>query len=210
MTARPARRRANGFTLVEVMVALMIFGMIASAGVGLLAFSVRAQGATVERLDDVGALARLSSLMGADLAQAIDRPARDERGTRFPAFVGNENSVNLVRDGWSNIDAQPRSTLQKVSYRLAGDALERIAWPMVDGAPALPAATTITGVRGVRMRYRVAGAWNDRWDGVPGAPLPQAFELAIQRDDGTVFRQMFLVGSGAPPRPREQPDAPQT
>ena len=76
MSVRRTARRANGFTLVEVMVALMIFGMIASAGVGLLAFSVRAQGATVERLDDTGALARLSSLMGADLAQAVNRPAR--------------------------------------------------------------------------------------------------------------------------------------
>ena len=73
MTARPARRRANGFTLVEVMVALMIFGMIASAGVGLLAFSVRAQGATVERLDDVGALARLSS--------------RGPSGALYPVYV---------------------------------------------------------------------------------------------------------------------------
>lgn len=210
MSVRRTARRANGFTLVEVMVALMIFGMIASAGVGLLAFSVRAQGATVERLDDTGALARLSSLMGADLAQAVNRPARDERGTRFPAFVGNENSVTLVRAGWSNIDGQPRSTLQKVSYRMTGDALERIAWPMVDGAAPLPPATTMTGVRGVRMRYRVAGAWSDRWDGAQGAPLPQAFELVIQRDDGTSFRQMFLVGSGAPPRPQEQSDAPQT
>lgn len=190
-----------GFTLVEVMVALMIFGLIASAGVALLAFSVRAQGVTTARLDDLGALARQSSLMAADLAQAVDRPARDERGTRFPAFVGDAASMTFVRAGWSNIDAEPRSTLQKVSYRFADGALQRIAWPMIDGAAALPAATALGSVAGVTMRYRIGGAWSERWTGDAGAALPQAVELVIQQRNGMVVRQLFLVGNGAPPKP---------
>lgn len=196
-----------GFTLVEVMVALMIFGMIASAGVAILAFSVRAQGATTARLDDIGALGRQSSLMAADLAQAVNRPARDDRGKLLPAFVGDSASVTFVRGGWSNIDAQPRSTLQKVSYRLSGDTLERVAWPMVDGALSLPAATALGGLRTARMRYRIQGAWSDRWDGAEGAPLPQALELVVERSDGATFRQLFLVGNGSPPTPRPVPDA---
>ena len=200
-------RPANGFTLVEVMVALMIFGMIASAGVGILAFSVRAQAATVARLDEVGALARQSSLLAADLAQAVNRPARDERGTLLPAFVGDATSVTLVRAGWGNIDDQPRSTLQKVSYRLSGKSFDRIAWPMIDGAAPLPAATALAGVNGVRLRYRLAGAWSDSWNGTQGAALPQALELVVERADGVAFRQLFLVGSGAPPDPKVTPDA---
>lgn len=176
----------------------MIFGLIVSAGVGLLAFSIRAQAATNTRLDDVGALGRLSSLMAADFAQALDRPARDERGTRFPAFVGDATSATFVRGGWSNIDGLPRSSLQKVQYRFTGTTLERIAWPMVDGAAPLPAAAALEGVRAVRLRYRIAGAWSDRWDGRT-APLPQAIELIVDRKDGLSFRQLFLVGSGAPP-----------
>ena len=54
------RRGEAGFTLIEVMIALMIFGMIAAAGVALLAFSVRAQGASGAALDDIGAINRLS------------------------------------------------------------------------------------------------------------------------------------------------------
>lgn len=209
--AWPGRRGAatEGFTLVEVMVALMIFGLIASAGVALLAFSVRAQGVTTARLDDLGGLARQSSLMAADLAQAIDRPARDDRGTRFPAFVGDAASVTFVRAGWTNIDAQPRSTLQKVSYRFADGALQRIAWPMVDGAAALPAATALGNVAGVTMRYRIGGAWSDNWTGAAGAALPQAVELSIQQRDGMVVRQLFLVGNGAPPRPKAPSPSPE-
>lgn len=183
----------------------MIFGLIASAGVALLAFSVRAQAAITARLDDIAALGRQSTLLAADLAQALDRPARDERGTLLPAFVGDAASVTFVRAGWSNIDAQPRSSLQKVSYRLAGDTLERIAWPMVDGAAPLAPAAALSGVSVARLRYRIAGAWSDRWDGAT-APLPQALELVVERKDGLAFRQLFLVGSGATPRPKAPAD----
>ncbi|WBH16292.1 type II secretion system minor pseudopilin GspJ [Sphingomonas radiodurans] len=208
-----SRRRSTrtagdaGFTLVEVMVALMIFGMIASAGVALLAFSVRAQAATTARLDDVGALARQSSLLAADLAQAVNRPARDERGTLLPAFAGDAASVTFVRAGWSNIDGQPRSTLQKVSYRLAGDTLERIAWPMVDGAAPLPPAAALSGIRAAKLRYRIVGAWSDTWSGAADAPLPQALELVFERKDGLSFRQLFIVGSGARPVPKAPENA---
>ena len=127
--------REGGFTLVEVMVALLIFSILATAGVALLSFSVRAQAATGAKLDDLAALQRTLSILSADLAQASDRPARDEAGTTLPAFVGEAGGgtgqpmLRLVRGGWTNLDAQPRPAVQKVAYRLDGTTLQRIAWP---------------------------------------------------------------------------------
>ena len=196
------RRHAEaGFTLVEVMVSLLIFGMIAAAGVAILSFSVRAQGTTGVKLDDMTALTRTMSILSADLAQARDRPARDEAGTVLPAFVGQTASLRFVRAGWSNLDGAPRASLQKVAYQLQDATLQRIAYPMVDGAQPLPPAALMTHVRQVALRYRIGGAWSDRWDGANGVPLPDALELRVQRDDGILFRQMFLVGSGYVPTP---------
>lgn len=203
MTAAQGER---GFTLVEVLVALLIFGMIAAAGVAMLSFSVRAQGATSAKLDDVGALNRALSVLSADLAQAVNRPTRDERGVRLPAFTGEAGGtadpiLRAVRGGWSNLDGAPRPSLQKVAYRVADGALERIAWPMLDGAAPLPPAALVDGVADLRLRYRYRGAWSDRWDGADGVPLPDAMELSLTRTDGRRYRQMFLVGTGyAPPR----------
>jgi type II secretion system protein J len=198
------QRSEAGFTLVEVMVSLLIFGMIAAAGVAILSFSVRAQGTTGTRLDDMTALTRTVSILSADLAQARDRPARDEAGAVLPAFVGASGSgvapmLRFVRAGWSNLDGAPRASLQKVAYQVQGGALQRIAYPMVDGAQGLSPAALMTHVRQVGLRYRIKGAWSDRWDGANGVPLPDALELRVQRDDGTLFRQMFLVGSGYVP-----------
>ncbi|WP_277979383.1 type II secretion system minor pseudopilin GspJ [Sphingomonas phyllosphaerae] len=193
-------RRDAGFTLVEVMIALMIFGMIAAAGVALLAFSVRAQGASAAALDDTGALSRLSSILTADLAQAQDRNTRDVNGVLLPAFSGDAAAtplLRLVRAGWSNPDQAPRAEVQKVEYRLAGDGLERVAYPALDGAAPLPPALLLDRVRTVQLRFRYRGAWSDTWQGNPRAALPQAVELVVTRADSRLYRLLFLVGTGA-------------
>ncbi len=201
----PWIRDQRGFTLVEVMVALMIFGMIAAAGVAILSFSIRAQAATGERLDEGTAFARTLAVLSADLAQAQVRIVRDESGLPRPAFLGEANSVQLVRGGWGNVDGAPRSSLQKVRWALDGDRLARIGYPMTDGAAALPATPMLTGVADFRIRYRYGGAWSDRWDGAGGVPLPQAAEVRIARTDGRVYRVMALVGTGyVPPAPSGQ------
>ena len=194
------RSSEHGFTLVEVMVSLLIFGMLAAAGVAILSFSIRAQSATGARFDDISALNRTVSLMSGDLGQAVRRASRDESGTPVPAFTGEaDGSVRFVRSGWSNIDGAPRASIQKVTYGLVGEVWQRTAWPMVDGAAPLPPTVLLTRVRSVAARYRYRGAWSDRWDGTQGAQLPQAVEFNLQRDDGTGYRAVMLIGTGYTP-----------
>ncbi|NIJ29529.1 general secretion pathway protein J [Sphingomonas insulae] len=202
------RSAEHGFTLVEVMIALMIFGMLAAAGVAILTFSVRAQTATGKRFDDIAALNRTTALLSGDLGQAIDRSTRDEGGTRLPAFVGEpDGQIRFVRTGWANVDAAPRASAQKVAYAIQDAALVRIAYPMIDGAAPLPPVTLLDKVAGIAARYRYKGAWSDRWDGTQGAALPQAAEIVLRRTDGSTYRLMLLVGSGyrAMPAPGQQP-----
>jgi general secretion pathway protein J len=207
--SRPGAQGQSGFTLIEVMVALLIFSILATAGVALLSFSVRAQAVSGAKLDDLGALQRTLSILSADLAQASARPVRDEVGTVLPAFVGEgaggQPMLRLVRGGWTNLDAQPRAGLQKVAYQLVEGTLQRISYPRLDGSAPLPAAPLLSRVDGVRLRYRYRGAWSERWDGAGGVPLPQALELRLTRA-GVEYRQLFLVGSGYTPGDPNAPD----
>ena len=212
LSSTPAKAgEEKGFTLVEVMVALLIFSMLATAGVALLSFSVRAQAAANTKLDDLGALQRTLSILSADLAQASDRPVRDAAGTMLPAFVGEASGASapmlrFARAGWTNLDASPRAGVQRVAYQLVDGNLLRIAWPRLDGAAPLPAAPLLDKVASVTLRYRYRGAWSDRWDGAGRVPLPQALELRIRRQNGVEYRQLFLVGAGyVPPPPQPLP-----
>lgn len=193
----------SGFTLVEMLVALLIFGLISAAAVSLLTFSVRAQEVAGIRLSGLADLRRASAMLGADLAQAAPRFSRDEAGAVHPAFAGGTGedggpALALVRHGWSNVDRSPRPLLQKVEYRLNGSSLERRSFPQVDGAEASVPLRLIDGVSALRLRYRdPAGAWRDRWDPVDPAALPVAAEAVFVLADGTEVRQLFLVGAGA-------------
>ncbi|USU06123.1 type II secretion system minor pseudopilin GspJ [Sphingomonadaceae bacterium OTU29LAMAA1] len=192
------------------MIALMIFGMLAAAGVAILTFSVRAQTATGKRFDDISALNRTTALLSGDLGQAIDRPARDEGGTVLPAFTGEpDGRMRFVRTGWANVDAAPRASAQKVAYVIQDAALIRIAYPMIDGAAPLAPVTLLEKVVSVSARYRYKGAWSDRWDGTQGAALPQAAEVVLHRTDGSAYRLMLLVGSGYSPAPPPGQPGPQ-
>ena len=97
-------------------------------------------------------------------------------------------------DEWTDFTV---GAIYGVLKRMAADGvIERVAYPMLDGAAPLPAAAMLDRVSQVTLRYRLAGAWSDTWQGQPRTPLPDAVEMVITRADGTVFRELFLVGSG--------------
>lgn len=194
---RGARAGTGGFTLVELLVALFIFGILSAAGVALLSFAVRAQGAADRRLDGVADLRRLGAMLSADLAQAAVRPSRGDAGETQRAFEGGARGMRLVRRGWSNTDGANRPSLQKVVYLLGGEGIERRAYRNLDGGAALAPALIAPGVREMRLRYRDRGGlWRDRWDPTRIDALPVAVELTATLPGEGAVRQLFMVGGG--------------
>lgn len=190
-------RGTAGFTLVELLVALLIFAMLAGAGVALLRFSVDAQAAAKDRLDAIGGLRRIDSLLAADMAQAVPRATRDAAGTVTPSFVGTPEGFSFVRGGWDNLDESARASLQRVEYRVSPGRLGRRQWPMLDGTAPESEATLVDRVARVGLRYRGRDGWRDRWDPVRLDVLPRAVELTVQRVGEPAVRHVLLVGSGA-------------
>ena len=195
------RRGDEGFTLVELLVALTIFALLSAAGVTLLSFSVRAQAAADERLTRLAEIRRAGALLTTDLAQAAPRISRDEAGAVKPAFVGGSGQgdvmiLSLVRRGWENVNGAARPSLQKVQYRWASGRLERTAWRHVDGGLALEPVAVVSGVRNVRLRYRdPRGEWRERWDPTQPGLMPSAVELIMETEESGSIRQLFLVGT---------------
>ena len=154
------RIRDAGFTLVELLIAILLFALLSAAAAALLSFAVDARGRTGERLDTLAAVTRTRALLTADLGQAAARPWRDDRGTLRPALVGREGDalLTLVRRGWRNDGGAARASLQRVEYRLLEGRLERRSWTMIDGAAPKSEVVMLSGVRRMRLRYRNRGA----------------------------------------------------
>lgn len=188
--------KERGFTLVEMMIALLIFGMIAAAGVGLLRFSVDAQAATRTRLDALASERRVESLIASDAAQAVPRITRNQAGDPLQAFEGDATGFALVRAGVDPLEDSTRPGLQKVEYRVKDGALVRQTWPMLDGAGPNPPARLVEGVAGVTLRYRARDSWRELWDPIRPDLLPRAIEMVVRPLKGPAMRYVFLVGAG--------------
>jgi len=193
--------KPNGFTLVEMMVALFIFAMLSVAGVIMLRSAVDSDEITAENLGQMAEMQRFVSLLEADLSQALPRTARDERGDRMPAFASETGGpeaafLRFTRGGQSNVNGEARSNLERVEYRLADGRLERWRYQMTDGGAIDQPATLISNIDSLALRFRdKRGQWSDRWETARLADLPRAIEIEFDQQ-GRRYRHLFLVGTG--------------
>jgi general secretion pathway protein J len=198
----------NGFTLVELLVALFIFSLIAVAGVALLRSSADGQIALKARLSGHSGFIRTANLIEADLAQAAPRAVRDLAGNTLAAF--NQAAITeqyagvtlfgFTRRGLSAGNDDNRPALGRIAYGFGGGTLSRISWPMTDGASATSAAAMLDGLQSVTVRFRdQQGNWQTNWSPQKPDDIPRAVELTIKPMAQPEYRLVMLVGSQTRP-----------
>lgn len=211
-----SRNTQRGFSLPELLVALLIFSIIAAASVVVLRLSVdgRDQLSAVDR--EIAVMETARALIKDDLAQIALRPVRDEFGALAgPAFrdgytgvasaavEGEKKLLVFVRRGWSNPDwAAPRSSLQYVEYVSADNALIRRSRPLLDNARGQTAKerVLIGNIESVDIEFlagEIAGRleWTRSWPvaGASGA-APRALAMTMRSKHYGDLRQLFWIG----------------
>ena len=189
-----------GFTLIEVMVALAVFGVLSALAYMTLGQTLDNSDMLTERMDRLQAVQRTMSYLSTDLLQAAPRPIRADLGSE-PALrssFGSEFSLELTRNGWPNSAGVPRSTQQRMAYRIEEDELIRYHWNVLDRtAGSLPIATVLLDrVESLTFRFLLAnGDWSDQWPpSATGATsntsvLPRAVEITlVLPDEGELIR----------------------
>jgi general secretion pathway protein J len=193
--------RRAGFTLVEVLVSLMIFAMLAAAGAAVLGVTIDNRFAVKAASDRIGDLQRMRSLLRADLGQATSRRARGTTGRPRPqplvgAAAPGDPILTLTRAGWSNPGEQARPSLQRVEYRLVEDRLERRVSRHLDGARPGPPQVLYRGVSEATVAFVRDGQESPAFISSIDRPLPDAVRIGMTVRGYGRIDQLFLVGSG--------------
>ena len=196
----------KAFTLIEVLVALAIFGILSAFAYGALSQTILSAEILGERMDRLQAIQKSVRYLSQDFLQLAPRPVRQELGDSLdPALQSDfrsEFALELTHGGWSNPVALPRGTLQRTAYRLEGDELIRYYWTVLDrtlGNEAI-AVTILDGVESLLFRYLLDnGDWIEQWPPptLPG-PLglrqrPRAVEFVLTLQDEGEIRRIIEI-----------------
>jgi general secretion pathway protein J len=174
MNVRHARCAVSrGFTLLELLVALAIFGLLAVMSYGGLRSVLEQRAVTELEADRLAQLQKIYTLMQRDIEQVVPRAVRDEYGAELPPLLGAE-SLQLTRGGWRNPLGHARSTLQRVAYVYEDEQLVRYTWRVLDRAQdSQPVRQPLTDeITAMTVRYLDNTEWKTSWGGVDGGALP--------------------------------------
>jgi len=178
------RHCSAGFTLVELLVAVLVFGLLAATAYGGLDALSAAAGAQRERSEAFAELQRAVATLDSDLRQLVARRGRDRAGRLLPVLAGQRQALLGRRAGRINPAGLPRSQLQQFDWRIGPDGLVRRSWGEVDTPPnADPVGRTVFGsITGLTLRFRDRqGAWHRQWPAAnPPQMLPSAIEYVLE------------------------------
>lgn len=196
-----ARSRRNGFTLIEVLAALLILSILAL-------LSYRGLDAVLETRQHVATetnkwrhVDNFLARFGQDVQMASPRPVRSPSGSA-PAWIGlPTNSTDEPRLQFSRfISVDGVGTPRRVAYTLNHKhQIELWLWPGLDLPPnVLPARyTVLRGVTAFDLQYLDAAlVWVNAWPTSPDdTAIPRAVRLRVVLASGEQIVRVFALNS---------------
>ena len=186
---------SSGFTLIEMMIAIFIFSVVATLSYSGLNYILKGQSYLQTSSNQLKDLQLSFRYFEKDINQMINRSVRNQYGDFSFTHAGWRNPANLVR-----------SKMQRVSYELDEKTLKRYTWGQLDGAIAEQFFETdlLEGVESIKLRYLdQANQWQTTWPplnsgsaepalgAVQQFDIPRALELTIKVENIDEIRRLF-------------------
>ncbi|MCY4154987.1 MAG: type II secretion system minor pseudopilin GspJ [Gammaproteobacteria bacterium] len=195
--------RHSGMTLLELIVAIAIFSLVAAAAYGALSQGLVVQERLAQQRHFWQRFDTVFNLIHTDLEQAVALAPRHAAGHSFDGRHYGASSayghlLEFTRAVNTTYQGGAASPFQRVAYQLDDGRLYRRVQARLDqpygieGTPSL----LLEGISDMRLRYLAGtGMWGPRWPQPPQAEaLPRVVELTLELEARGAFRWLFHVG----------------
>jgi general secretion pathway protein J len=194
-------RQQFGFTLIEVLVALVIFAVLSVLGyqglAAILDYEQRSRTAYEEQMQ----LHRATAVLLQDFIHLRPRSTRDRLGGRNRAYQTTDPDyiVSFVRGGLPTVPGSSFGGMQRVAYSVSDDdELLRWVWPVLDSFTEIdPDSTVLINVVDSFEVYQLnaANEFEENWpplnETLPDDVLPRMIRLEIILSEGITIERLI-------------------
>ncbi|KTD19440.1 GspJ family T2SS minor pseudopilin variant LspJ [Legionella israelensis] len=196
-------RKLTGFTLLEVLIALAVFAILATITSTALYDAFNTREKLNKQADRLNQLQLAMSLIENDSKQITERPIRSNEMRLFPVFLGTERYVEFTRDGIANpIGQEKRSTLKRIALICQGNQLLRRSWAVLDPVNhnIYEDKILLDNVNKCQLKYlnqnlQVLSEWREKAvnQNQKKEPLPKAIQLNLNLNDWGEASLLFII-----------------
>jgi general secretion pathway protein J len=194
----------EGFTLIEILLAVSLIAMMATLVFGSLYVTISAMDAARAKSSDEQIVRRTLSLMIDELAVSESRATGPWMGINDQRDGQPADSVAFLTMGqFRGADSAKDTELVRIVYTREGDRLLRFSrrnlYSLTDES--IEKVELATKVKGFNVRYYDGKSqlWLDEWDsrGKPGAPKAVLLELTLLqgKEEPVTVRQWVAIGA---------------
>ncbi|MDF1758770.1 MAG: type II secretion system minor pseudopilin GspJ [Legionellaceae bacterium] len=195
----------KGFTLIEIVIAIAVFAIIASITSSILYQSFQIKERSHSQADLINELQLAIALLDRDAKQIVERPVRGNQMHLFPSFIGQEDYLEFTRGGTVNpMASENKSTLTRVAYLCKRNSLIRRIWSNLDSPDRDNYHDTIMlnnlkycSFAYVGLHQNIVPSWHQystrRRGKTITTPLPKAIQLTLNVNKLGKVKLAFII-----------------
>jgi len=191
--------RIRGFTLLEILIALLIFSILSLLMMNGLHQVISIQEAVESKATELRDLQLTMLMLATDIEQMVERPITNKSGREESAFTGSATQMTFTHLGYiMPIAGFIGNQLQRSAYTLNHRTLTRTTWPVVDQAPSTQShfRELLPNLSNVRFEYLGNdGKFSTSWPASnnPQETIPKAIRVYFSLAHWGQMSQLFLT-----------------
>jgi general secretion pathway protein J len=194
-----AKSKDNGFTLLEILIALFVFTIVSVILVTALHRVIDAQTVTENKALKLRQLQMTFLTISRDIEQIVNRPITDATGKEEGAFVGSPHHFFFTHGGYAKpMQFLRDSSLQRAGYFFYENSLWRKTFSVLDQAPQSQAKSRVllSNLKNANFAYLDnQGEFHDSWASEARAqdPLPRAIRIQLTISQWGKISQLYVI-----------------